>query len=232
MENSGVRWIGLIGGLGPGATVHYYQELVKAHEVRGRQARLLIAQADLPLVVDASARGDRVAMADHLASLMRRLADAGAGIGAIPAITPHMCFPELLERSPIPLSNLLEDSVREVRRRGLRRVALFGTRYVLESRMYGYLSEEEVVMPTADEIAAIHAAYFQMATTGAGSEAQYETLHRLAHSLLSRGAEAILLAGTDLALVFNQSNTDFPFVDCARVHVDALTEWATNPAGS
>jgi aspartate racemase len=35
-------------------------------------------------------------------------------------------------------------------------------------------------------------------------------------------AEAILLAGTDLAFVFNPSNTDFPYLDGARVHIDAI----------
>jgi aspartate racemase len=41
------RCLGLIGGLGPGATVHYYRELVAAHERHGRVARLLIAHADI-----------------------------------------------------------------------------------------------------------------------------------------------------------------------------------------
>ena len=220
------RWIGLIAGLGPGATVHYYQQLLNAHEKRERSARLLMAQADMSLVVAAAGRGDRIGMAEHLAGLLRRLADAGAEIGAVPAITPHMCAAELAERSPIPLLNLLEATATEVRRRGLERVALFGTRYVLESRMYGYFADTEVVMPSADEIAAIHDAYFQMATSGAGGESQYRMLRTLAHSLLQRGAQAIVLAGTDLALVFNEQNTDFPYVDCARVHVDALTDWA------
>src|SRR5579872_2513376 len=116
--HSGGRWIGLIAGLGPGATVHYYHQLLNAHEKRRRSPRLLMAQADMALVVAAAGRGDRTGMAEHLAGLLRRLADAGAEIGAVPAITPHMCAAELAERSPIPILNLLEVAAAEVRRRG------------------------------------------------------------------------------------------------------------------
>ena len=49
------------------------------------------------------------------------------------------------------------------------------------------------------------------------------TLKRLAHTLIKRdGAEAVLLAGTDLSMVLDAGNTDFPAIDCARVHVDAI----------
>ena len=41
------RCLGLIGGLGPGATIHYYRELIAAHQAQGRIPRLLIAHADV-----------------------------------------------------------------------------------------------------------------------------------------------------------------------------------------
>jgi len=65
--------------------------------------------------------------------------------------------------------------------------------------------------------------YFEIVDAGVGSAAQREGLTRLAHKLIDRdGVEAIILAGTDLALVFNESNTDFPHVDAARIHLDAI----------
>jgi aspartate racemase len=215
-------WMGLLGGLGVGATIHYYQELARRHEARGVPLRLLMAQADMRLLLRVAQQGDRAAMAEHLAGLVERLAAGGASFAVIPAITPHMCAPELAARSPIPLLNLVEETVQEIQRRGIRRVALFGSRFTVESRMFGQLEGIEVVMPTLAEIDAIHTAYFQIVDTAAGGAAPYETMHRLAHELLGRGAEAIILAGTELALLFNESNTDFPHVDCARVHLDAI----------
>ncbi|HEX8812470.1 MAG TPA: hypothetical protein VF742_10800, partial [Terracidiphilus sp.] len=52
---------------------------------------------------------------------------------------------------------------------------------------------------------------------------EFDTLRSLAHRLIEReGLDAILLAGTDLAFVFNPDDTDFPHVDGARVHIEAL----------
>jgi aspartate/glutamate racemase len=47
-------------------------------------------------------------------------------------------------------------------------------------------------------------------------------LTALAHALLRDGAEAIILAGTDLSVVFNEETAHFPHIDCARAHIDAI----------
>jgi aspartate racemase len=161
-------------------------------------------------------------MADYLAGLLHRLKNAGATLGAVTAVMPHMCIRELVERSPIPLVDVVAETVREIRRRGLHRVALFGARFVVESSLFGQLEGIDVVMPSAEEIALIHETYFQMAAAGAANAAQHQALTSLAHKLLDRGAEAIVFAGTDLSLVFHEDNTDFPYLDCARLHVAAL----------
>jgi len=41
------------------------------------------------------------------------------------------------------------------------------------------------------------------------------------------GVEAIMLGGTDLALAFNERDTDFPLIDCAGIHADAIAKLAT-----
>jgi aspartate/glutamate racemase len=70
--------------------------------------------------------------------------------------------------------------------------------------VFEQLEDVDIVTPTADEIAEIHDTYFQMANTAAGSRAQFETLRHMAHKLMERGAEAIVFAGTDLSVVFNE----------------------------
>jgi len=49
-------------------------------------------------------------------------------------------------------------------------------------------------------------------------------LRALAQTLMKRDAvESVLLAGTDLSTAFDKTNTDFPAIDCARVHIAAIT---------
>jgi aspartate racemase len=72
----------------------------------------------------------------------------------------------------------------------------------------------DVLVP--EQVDAIHDAYVQIVNGNVEGRA---VLSRLAHEL---PVDAIVLAGTDLALVFDETNIDFPHVDGAKVHIDAI----------
>jgi aspartate racemase len=63
-DNTAPRCLGLVGGLGVGATIHYYQELVKAHASRGCAPNLLIVHADMRRVVNYAGAGETAALAE------------------------------------------------------------------------------------------------------------------------------------------------------------------------
>jgi aspartate racemase len=222
-EASTPRCLGLIGGLGVGATVHYYLELAKAHAARGCVPNLVIIHADVNRVLQHAAAGETTQLAEYLSQLIHRLARAGAQIGVIPAVTPHISTSELVQLSPIPLVNLIHEIAREIQIRRLKRVSLFGTRFAMESQLFGQLPGVEVVLPSPEQIGTIHGEYLQLVSTGRGSEDIYQSLRQIAHTLCERDqVQAIILAGTELSMVFNEGNTDFPHIDGARVHLEAI----------
>jgi aspartate racemase len=206
-----MRKLGLIGGLGPGATVHYYKELVKA-----KAGEMLIIHADMDHVLGCVLRGEHLQLAEYFARLIDRLAGGGAEVAAISAITPHICIRELEKISTLPLVNIIDVVGDEIRSRGYRRVALFGTRFVVESRMFGMLDGIDVLVPEREQMDAIHNAY--MNTVEGGTEGR-DILTRIAVGL---PVDAIVLAGTDLALIFDETNTAFTHVDCVRTHIQAI----------
>ncbi|MGA2100771.1 MAG: aspartate/glutamate racemase family protein [Candidatus Sulfotelmatobacter sp.] len=214
------RCVGLIGGLGVGATVYYYQRLVRQCEKLGFALDIVIANAQTPGVFAYVEAKDRVGLAEYLNGFIARLKAAGAEMAVIPAITPLYCAKELAATSALPIVSLVDPLNRELGARKARRVAVFGTRFVIESDLFGELSGVEVVRPGPEEVEMIHKTYVELAATGEASPEKYEKLTALAYHLVSRHAvDAILLAGTDLTLLFNESNTDFPHIDCAAVHV-------------
>ncbi len=215
--------IGLLGGLGLAAGIHYYRALAAAHEQLGRPLNLVMAHAQIARVTEHASKGDRPGLAEYLAGLLARLQDAGATIGVIPAVTPHICIEELNAVTPIPVVDITEAVSDRIRDRKLSKVALFGTRYVIESDMFGRLRDVTVVRPHPAEVAVIHDIYSQLASTGAASAAQRQQLVTLAGTLQRRdGVDAVVLAGTDLTVLFDASNTPFPHVDCAGAHLDAI----------
>src|SRR5436189_3133579 len=161
MSNKEGRVLGLVGGLGPNATVYYYNGLIAAHKVQGRVARMLIAHAD----VDHGRPLAEASRLDELARYLNGFIDAtaagGAEMAAIVAVTPHICTAQLLPLLRIPLIDMVAVVADAIRARGLKRVALIGTRSTVESRMFGRLGVE-VVMPKAEEIDVIHNFYLDV----------------------------------------------------------------------
>jgi aspartate racemase len=181
---------------------------------------LAMVHADMPRMVQWAGTGDATSMAQYVAGLLARLKASGTTFAAIPAVTPHLCISQLLPISPLPLVNMLQVAADSVRASGFGRVALFGTRFTVDSAMFGALSAVEVVRPRPDEVDYIHELYVRLAWTGVGGDSERDGLTRLAETLIRRDSvDAIVLAGTDLALIFDESNIAFPHVDCARAHL-------------
>lgn len=221
-----MRLIGLIGGLGPAATVHYYTELVAEASRRGVELRLLINHADVGRVLELASRGDRGGLADHLAELARELERAGADVLAICAVTPHLCAPELAEQLNTPLVDLVSVVQAEVQRRGFQRVALLGTHMVVESRLFGRLPVA-VAPSDASRVQRIHDLYTSIVRRGGVDREAAAALRALAAELVdSERADGLLLAGTELALAPPDVWRDLPVLDCAGAHVGAIIDAA------
>lgn len=216
--------VGIVGGLGVGATVHYYEKITAACKARGVVPDLVITHADVDYGQSLVREGKLGALAAYLAGFIGRMARAGAVAAAIPAVTPHICIAELTPLLPIPLINIVDTLASELRNRGIRRVALMGSVFTVQGSLWGQLSGVEIVKPQPDEIAFIGQAY-QRILDGRTEPGDADGLRRIAADLQRRdGVETILLAGTDLAVMFDETTAGFPCLDVARLHIDAIVE--------
>ncbi len=219
------KHFGLVGGLGVGATVLYYQGIAAACAERSIVPRLTVAHANAPTALAFVQAGKIEDLAAYLAGFVGELAASGASFFAIPAITPHICLPDLKRRVSLPMVDILQVTARRLRDRRLSRVALFGTKFTIDRKLFGALDAFDIVRPRDDEVDEIHRIYLALATKGQISTDDEARLRELAHTLCRRDRiEAVVLAGTDLNLVFNEANAGFPAVDCAAAHIDAIVE--------
>ena len=217
--------VGIVGGLGVGATVHYYEKITAACKARSVMPDLAIIHADVDKGQGFVREGRLDALADYLAGFIERLGRAGAEAAVLPAVTPHICVNELTSRTKLPLINIVDVIGAELRKRQLNRVALFGTTFTMQGSLWGQLSGVDIVKPQPDEISFVGRAYQRILDTQRGHDEDTEGLRRIAADLQRRdGVEAILLAGTDLAVIFDEETAGFPCIDVARLHIDAIVE--------
>ncbi len=222
--------IGLIGGIGVAATVVYYQRLTQAVDRLGGSLDLTIVHADVQTLIRNNLADDRAAQAAVYAPLIDRLKAAGCDCAAITSLGGHFCFDETAAMSSLPLVSAVAPLDAYFVAQKLGRVGLLGTRVVMQTRLYGQLAQTKAVA-LDDECDEIGQTYQDMAVAGHCTDAQLALfLDAGARLVRDHGADAIVLAGTDLNLAFDGQNPGYRVIDALDVHVDLLARLAAGHA--
>jgi aspartate racemase len=217
--------IGLIGGIGPAATDYYYRRLIAAFARAQVPLELTIAHADTPTLLANLAADDKAAQTAIYVRLTERLARAGAECVAVTSIAGHFCIEAFEPVSALPVVDMIQAVSAAIAERGLKRIGLLGTRTVMQTRFYGAIHTAEIVPPA--DIDAVHDAYVAMAAAGTVTQGQRDVFDAACRDLLTHAlVDAVMLGGTDLALAYDAATAPFPLVDCAGVHVEAITALA------
>ena len=219
--------IGMIVGIGPAATDYYYRYLISALARAGQDLHLTMAHADARTLLRNQAERNVEVQVEIYRQLTERLKRSGVERVAVTSVAGHFCIDAFKEISPVPVIDLLDVVKLEVKRRGFKRVGLLGTRVVMETRFYGVLDDVEVIAPVND-LVDVHEAYVSMASAGIATPEHREIFMRAGNALTrTQGCESILLAGTDLALVFKKDiDPGFGTLDCAEAHAAAIASVA------
>lgn len=229
------RKIGLIGGLALRAGIFYYDQIVRRFAATNQEPlRLVLAHADVGKVLAWISDDNRPELGRYLASLGNELFDAGAELVAVTAIAPHLAIAEMAQFARVPLVNVLDTIPAGLEAAGLRRVAVFGNRAVMETAVYGSIPVQAAVKLPPSLVDEVHSVYGSIALDGKrGTEAETRFLAEAARRLIdSGGAEAIVLAGTDLSSFYAEQPPVFPYLDVARLHINQIVQLAQLGSGA
>jgi aspartate racemase len=216
--------IGLIGGIGPAATDFYYRGLVDRHYAANTKLECTVVHADVRTMSRNLSDGQPKQQAEQFAGLIARLKAAGAETAAVTSMGGHFCINELLPISPLPLVHGIHAVEAAIAKSGLKKIGVLGTRVVMQTGLYGGVKAAELIAPEGDMFDQVATAYMGMAQIGRVNDQQRDTFFKAGEVLMKRGAEAIMLGGTDLFLAFEGRAKPFPLVDCADIHVEAIYE--------
>lgn len=222
-----MKRIGIFGGTSPESTVSYYTRITREYTRRfGNYAypEILIYSVSFQEFVDWQKAGDWSAMATKMKEGFQRLAVAGAQIGLIAANTLHRVFDEVSRESPIPLIHIVDATASAIRKEGISRVGLLGTRYTMQGEFYvERLAKHGIttLLPTVEEQGEIHRVIYEELTRGIirpESKAYYLTV---IEGLAQQGAKGIILGCTEIPLLVEPEETSLPTFDTAILHADA-----------
>ena len=144
---------GIIGGIAPESTIDYYRRLIAAYRARandGSYPAIVVNSINLTKMLGLAAN-NRPALVSYLVDEVERLARAGAAFGAFASNTPHIVFDEVQRGATIPLLSIVHAARDGAVARGLRRVALLGTRFTMGGTFY-LASYQIKVVTTLDKL--------------------------------------------------------------------------------
>src|SRR5687768_7944782 len=162
MSDVAMKTLGLLGGMSWESTLPYYRLMNEA--VRERlgglhSARLLLYSVDFAEVELLQREGRWDEAGQLLAAVARRLEQGGAELLVLATNTMHRVAGAIQAAVAIPLLHIAEPTAELMRRQGLSRVGLLGTRFTMEQDFYVNKIQQagfEVLLPDAEERALVH----------------------------------------------------------------------------
>lgn len=223
---------GIIGGIGPESTIAYYRHIVAGYRARapsGAYPALIINSIDFSAMLALLERDNRVGLVDFLLAEVEALARSGANVALLAANTPHIVFDELQQRAPIRLLSIVQATCQAAQAQGLRRLALFGTRFTMRGSFYAEVFSAqgiELVLPDPQEQAYIHDKYMHEWVNGVFDPGVRQHLLDVVQSLKQHEhIDGVILGGTELPLILTDNgSTGIPFLDTTAIHAAALVE--------
>lgn len=211
------RILGVLGGMGPAATVDFLAKLQAATPAARDQDHIRVLLDLNPQVPDRNV--DPAAAEAELARMAAGLRRAGAQVLAMPCNTAHAHAAAIEAAAGLPLVNLIETACAAAQATGARRIGLIGTDAAVELYAAGLeaLGLTPVRPSPADQAAFMDLLYRIKA--GDLGETSARAAEALAAAAAGAGAEAIIAACTELPLVLQAAAV--PLVDATQALAEA-----------
>ena len=233
---SGVRGncmkkLGLIGGMGPESTIPYYHDIVYGvQEALGESVfpELTIESVNVFKVLGLCGEQKYDELTKYLMGAIDNLAKSGADFAALSANTPHIIFDRLKEQSPIPLLSFVEATCEEVKRRGLKKIGLFGTIFTMTGEFFKAPFVQngiEVIVPTESEMELINEKISTELELGIVKDETLAAFQQIIKRMRDEDEiEAIVLGCTELPLLLNDEVSPVSCLDTMQIHIQEIVK--------
>lgn len=227
-----MKRIGLIGGLSPESTVHYYEIICREYNRQAGQLNfpeITLQSLNLQMLIPHFSRNEWGQVAAILLDALERLKNAGAEFAAILANTPHNAYELIRDRSPLEILTIMDATSEALVRDGLRKVALLGTRPTME---FGFFQKHfashhiETVVPDADNRKELDRIVWEELTHGMVRPESRAAARAMIGDLTQQGAQAVILGCTELGLLIHPEDSPRPLYDTTRIHAEAILNHA------
>ena len=221
-----LKTIGLIGGMSWESTVTYYKiinETVKERLGGLHSAKCILYSVDFQEIEECQANGNWEKSGEILGEAANNLEKAGADFIVICTNTMHKVVDQIKEKISIPILHIAEMTAEKILEKGLKNIALLGTKYTMEQDFYKSKLIEKginVIIPDKNDIEIINEVIYDELCLGIINSDSKKKFLEIVDKLRSKGAEGIILGCTEIGLLIKNEDTDIPLFDTAIIHAE------------
>ncbi|MEM8725297.1 MAG: amino acid racemase [Pseudomonadota bacterium] len=226
-----MRKLGLIGGMSWVSTGMYYDRINRIVQKRAApmaSAPMLIESLDFCQLYGLRDDKDWKRAADVLCESAKRLEGAGAGALIIGANSMHKLYDDVAAAVDIPILHIADYVGQALKDAGHKSAALIGTRNVMTESFYRkrlVAHGIDLLPPNMANVETLDKIIYQELMVGKATRDAERAMKTIITNKAQEGAEAIVLASTELALVVDVDANVLPVFDSTRIHCRAAADW-------
>jgi len=211
--------IGIIGGMGPEATIDLFQKIVKHSPAKQDQDHLRIIIDNNPKIPDRSKailqKGENPL--PELIATAQNLERAGANLIIMPCNTAHFFYDDLQKKINIPIIHMIKETALYIRKAfpNIQRISLFATKGTYKTMLYqNFLNKGniETLIPTQDEQNKIMNIIYGI-KSGNRLDLLKKDILKLAENQIEKNAQGIIAGCTEIPLILKNGDIDIPIID-------------------
>jgi aspartate racemase len=231
-----MRKLGLIGGMSWHSTTEYYRlvnEAVSSRLGGHHSARIVLESLDFDEVRALQVAEDWDAAGRLLAEAGRSLCAAGADTVLICTNLMHKVAPAVEATIDVPLLHIGDAVAGEALSQGIDVVGVLGTAWVMGEPFYAdRLARHGIrtVVPEEPDRQLVDRVVFEELTQGVVRDESRAAYVKVIEDLAAAGAQAVVLACTEIGLLVGPEDSPIPVIDSAHAHARAAAAFALEPA--
>jgi len=215
------------------STATYYREInegIKQNLGGLHSAKICLYSVDFDEIEKLQHTDDWDTAAMVLADGARKIEAGGADFLIICTNTMHRVASEIEQAISIPLLHIADATALKLKDDNITRVGLLGTRFTMEHNFYKSRITElfgiEVLVPEPDERTLLHAVIYDELCLGKIENTSRQQCLEIISRLFARGAQAVILGCTEIALLISQDHTNIPLYDTTVIHANQAVSYA------
>lgn len=215
------------------STIPYYRiinQTIKQKLGGFHSAKLVLVSVDFHEIEELQRAGDWDGAASILSQAAKSLEAAGADFIVICTNTMHKVAPTIEQAVRLPIFHIADPTAEEIKRQGLQKIGLLGTRFTMEQDFYKERLRSrhglEVVIPNSEDMDIIHRIIYHELCLGKVEDASRQEYRRIMAQLIVQGAQGIILGCTEISLLVGAADASVPLFDTTGLHASKAAEFA------